>query len=96
MPLLEKYDLSFATEDNFTPGKDRFTSLQNVTNESRTALIIITPDLLQEKWKLYQLNQVICMQLEQTSKSFSCYVVSQNTWENCQKISNYFCALGQQ
>ena len=28
MPLLEKYDLSFATENNFTSGQDRFTSLQ--------------------------------------------------------------------
>ena len=67
MPLLEKNDLSVATEDSFTPGQDRFTSLQSVINESCTALIIITPDLLQEKWKMYQLNQVICMQFEQTN-----------------------------
>ena len=67
MPLLENYDLSFATEDSFTPGQDRFTSLQSVKNKSCTALIINMPDFFGERWKLYQLNQAICMQFEQTN-----------------------------
>ena len=65
MPLLEKHHLSFVTEDCFNLGPDRFTSLQTILMESRTAVIIITRDLLRENWKLYQLNQAICTQIEQ-------------------------------
>ena len=65
LPLLEERKITAATEDCFTPGKDIFTCLETILKESRSVLVVITPDFLKENWGLYQLNQAICSQIEQ-------------------------------
>ena len=67
LPLLEKHDITAATEDYFALGKDKFTALQNIMTQSRSALIVITPEFLKEKWKLYQLNQAVCTEIGQSN-----------------------------
>ena len=65
LPLLDKHHLNHATEDSFELGSDRFTSLQDIIRQSRSALVILTPNLLETNWNLYQLNQAVCTQIEQ-------------------------------
>ena len=65
MPLLRRYNISPITENCFTPGRDRFTCLENAMAQSASALVVITPEFLAENWKLYQLNQVICTNIEE-------------------------------
>ena len=65
LPLLHKHQLNPVIEDCFPLGSDRFTSLQDVMTQSRSALVILTPNLLKVNWKLYQLNQAVCTQIEQ-------------------------------
>ena len=65
LPLLERYEITHVNEDCWVPGWDKFTCLQNIITQSRSALVIITKNFLQENWKLYQLNQAICTEIEQ-------------------------------
>ena len=65
LPLLKKHHLDYVIEDSFELGSDRFTCLQDVMTQSRSALVILTPNLLKVNWKLYQLNQVVSTQIEQ-------------------------------
>ena len=65
LPLLSKHHLNPVIEDCFALGSDQFTSLQHVMTQSRSALVILTPNLLKANWKLYQLNQAVCTQIEQ-------------------------------
>ena len=65
LPLLEQRRIIAGTEDCFTPGKDIFNCLETMLKESRSVLVVITPDFLKENWDLYQLNQAICNQIEQ-------------------------------
>ena len=65
LPLLLQHRIIAGTEDCFTPGKDIFTCLETMLKESRSVLVVITPDFWKENWDLYQLNQAICTQIEQ-------------------------------
>ena len=65
LPLLSKHQLNPIIEDCFALGSDKFTCLQNVMTQSRSALVILTPNLLKANWNLYQLNQAVCTQIEQ-------------------------------
>ena len=65
LPLLSKHQLNAVIEDCFALGSDKFTSLQHVMAQSRSALIILSPNLLRANWNLYQLNQAVCTQIEQ-------------------------------
>ena len=65
LPLLDKHHLNHVTEDSFELGPDRFTSLQNAIRESRSALVILNSSLLETHWNLYQLNQVVCREIDQ-------------------------------
>ena len=65
LPLLSKHRLNPVIEDCFALGCDKFTCLQNIMTHSRSALVILTTNLLKVNWNLYQLNQAVCTQLEQ-------------------------------
>ena len=65
LPLLKKHHLNHVIEDCFPLGSDQFTSLQGVMTQSRSALVILTQNLLKANWNLYQLNQAVCTQIEQ-------------------------------
>ena len=65
LPLLYKHQLNPVIEDCFALGSDQFTCLQHVMTQSRSVLVILTPNLLKANWKLYQLNQAVCTQIEQ-------------------------------
>ena len=65
IPLLVQHRLHVVTEDCFALGVDCFTCLQSVITQSRTALVVLTPNLLRANWKLYQLNQAVYTQIEQ-------------------------------
>ena len=65
LPLLYKHQLNPVIEDCFPLGSDRFTCLECVMKQSRSALVILTPNLFKANWKLYQLNQAVCTQIEQ-------------------------------
>ena len=65
LPLLEQHRIISGTQDCFTPGKNIFSCLETMLRESRSVLVVITPDFLKENWDLYQLDQAICNQIEQ-------------------------------
>ena len=65
IPLLELHRLHVVTEDCFALGVDCFTCLQHVISQSRSALVVLTPNLLRANMKLYQLNQAVYTQIEQ-------------------------------
>ena len=65
LPLLSKHHLNPIIEDCFALGSDQFTCLQRVMTQSHCALVILSPNLLKANWKLYQLNQAVCTQIEQ-------------------------------
>ena len=64
VPLLERHDVTYVTEDCWVPGRDKFSCLQNIMTQSRSALVVISRDFLQENWELYQLNQAVCTEIE--------------------------------
>ena len=65
LTLLTKHHLNPVIEDCFALGSDQFTCLEHVMKQSRSALVILTPNLLKANWNLYQLNQAVCTQIEQ-------------------------------
>ena len=65
IPLLVKHRLHVVTEDCFQLGVDQFTCLEDVITKSRTALVILTPNLLRADMQLYQLNQAVYTQIVQ-------------------------------
>ena len=65
LPLLSKHKLNSVFEDCFELGVDQFTSLQDAMTKSRSVLVVLSANLLNAKWQLYQLNQAICTQIEQ-------------------------------
>ena len=67
LPLLDKHGISYITEDCFLPGRDVFTCLEIYLKQSRSALVIISPDFLRENWNLYHLNQAVCTEIHQTN-----------------------------
>ena len=67
LPLLGQHGISYITEDCFIPGRDVFTCLEIYLKQSRSALVIVTPDFLRENWNLYHLNQVVCTEIHQTN-----------------------------
>ena len=67
LPLLGQHGISYITEDYFMPGRDVFTCLEMHLKQSRSALVIISPDFLRENWNLYHLNQAVCTEIHQTN-----------------------------
>ena len=65
VPLLKDYGVKCVREDCWTPGRDKFTCLQNIMTQSRAALVVISRDFLKENWELSQLNQAVCTEIEQ-------------------------------
>ena len=56
MPLLKNHGVYMATEDFFPPGKQKLECLHETLHSCQSALVVLTPDFLNEKWKSYQLD----------------------------------------
>ena len=67
LPLLDRHGITHITEDCFLPGRDVFSCLEICLKQSRSALVIISPDFLRENWNLYHLNQAVCTEIYQTN-----------------------------
>ena len=59
MPLLNKHEISMETEDLFPLGKSKFECLCEALEVCKATLVLLTPEFLDEKEKLYTLDLVM-------------------------------------
>ena len=58
--------VSYITEEeSFELGVNWFTCLEETMSKSRSALVVLTPALLRENWKRFQIDHSVCTQIEQ-------------------------------